>query len=285
MPGLLFERGARFRVTRDLKTHALVGWKAPATTSEYCVLPAGTVLRLDDDAKEPESDVRYEWQGPTDGAPFIRTVFEAALELPGMGLKEDIERHPENWQRIEHVVYGVLSCHPENHQQLEPVLIPESTRMHPKYNGYWFVLALTEVGERMELMPLGPPLLLARGTRLYATESFEALGVTEDSVAVHCDVSAETVLVTQHDVAAPHRVPGWQFESGKRTQWMSKALLDAQGRDQPGGDGWCLTDRICPSHFLAVVASGQPTCDGESRLLLVRTDLFQLGTLSILPRS
>ena len=156
---------------------------------------------------------------------------------------------------------------------------------HPKYNGYWFVLPLTELGERLELMPLEQPPLFTTGTRLYATKSFEALGVTEDSVAVHCHVSAEPILVAQHDVATPHDVPGWQHESAGRTHWMSKALLDAQGREEPGGDGWQLTTRTCPSQFLAAVASGQPACDGEASLLLVSTDLIQQSALSVLPNS
>ncbi len=39
-----------------------------------------------------------------------------------------------------------FGCTPERYEELERLLVPDSDRLHPKYNGFSFVLDLADIG-------------------------------------------------------------------------------------------------------------------------------------------
>jgi hypothetical protein len=48
----LVPQGARFRVTRDLRTHGLSTWRAPFTGDFETTIPAGTILVAENGQRE-----------------------------------------------------------------------------------------------------------------------------------------------------------------------------------------------------------------------------------------
>jgi hypothetical protein len=251
MRGLLFEHDAQFRVIRDLETEALVAWKAPATTSEHCTIPAGVTLRLRYDVPEPVEQVHYESIDRPNDAPHGVMVFEAAL---AMGF-EDVTKQPDKWRKV--TWFGAhLDLVAEDHAELEAQLIPESTRTHPKYNGAWFSLPLTCVGDAIDYIATTPEPLVTRRQSLYVTEAFEAHGLRADMLGTQCRIPSETILKPGHTIDTPHLVTGWELQHEQHTWWL--ADRDVHNRDRTE---YVRTDRVCPSHFVA-------TCDPSFATLI-----------------
>jgi hypothetical protein len=241
MAGLLFEHDARFRVTRDLETTALVSWKAPATTDEKCVIPANTILRLFSDVKEPVGQVHYEPIDPPKDEPYVAMVFPEAVNL-GLG---DVSKQPDTWKRVVWL-NADLECAAENHAELEVTLIPESTRTHPKYNGYWFALSVATVGDYLEYLPLTAQALVKQRQPLRVLRSLEVWGLRSDRIAVRCRVPADALLLPRHTVDKPHTVSGWEMTHGDFTWWREDAYIRAD--EKPNH---VRAERICPSHFIS----------------------------------
>ena len=43
-----------------------------------------------------------------------------------------------------------FACVPERYDELEERLVPEEDRRHPKYSGYYFVLDLADIGDKLK---------------------------------------------------------------------------------------------------------------------------------------
>ncbi len=267
MLGLIFDRTARYGVTRDFATRAVTSWRTAYTGSEHCIIPAGTVLRLNDDVSEPFGKVHYELIRPPQGAAYIGWVFPEAVE---MGF-EDVSQLPDKWRKVVMLAGGGLNAFAENHAELEQLLIPEATRTHPKYGGYWFSLSLTAIGNEIEFMP-ARAVAVERGARLYVKERFECFGVRSDDVASRCVVPAEVVLAPRHAIENRRFVSGWEMTHKDFTWWRSEAPGESLAESE-----WLPTDRVCPSRFLADCApefTASVESDRDWDALLVPTELL-----------
>jgi hypothetical protein len=266
MPGLIFDPTATFRTTRDIETDAETGYR---TGSVHCVLPAQTMLRLRSDGLvEPRKQVRYELIDPPQGEVHIATIFPAAVEA---GIFEDPERHPDKWEKVVYLD-SITMFMPENASELEQQLIPQAIRTHIGYEGLYFLLRLTMLGDGLDYIPSARGTALRSNQRLYAKGSFETDGLRDDGVAVACRVPAETILVTRHAVEREHLVAGWELTSDNHAWWRTSTP-----RTDELPMGWEQAQRVCPSMFLADSESRRRVqSDREWHALLVPTAI--LGT-------
>lgn len=270
MNGLLFLRGSRFLVTRDLETDALTGWRAPYTGSEHCTIPAGTILRTTFDVVEPVEQIQYELVDPPAGEAHVAIIFDAAFRR-GIGAGTI---NPERWRKRVYLRRG-LGVRAENHAELESLLIPESTRTHPNYDGYSLSVDLIDIGGSIEFLADEGRVWINHDAQLRVAEPVTTRCLRADGIAMYGRIPAGVMLEPHQTIERRREVDGWEMTYEGNTWWQSR-----DERPDPPDDQWIPAQRVYPSSFLATCAQAfrdQIQADGEWDALLIPTELLGLA--------